>query len=109
MIEMRLAYLLTLVLMALLFGAGLPVLYPITAVAFFNCYWVDKFLLLNYYRPAPRSPHSRRPHSAPRVTHHVVPIAWLPDRRVVTCRLLLPCMFARTGSRRRTACASGST
>lgn len=33
-----------------LYSSGMPILYPIAAAFFFIGYWVDKILLLNFYR-----------------------------------------------------------
>jgi hypothetical protein len=38
----------------LLFSAGLPLLLPLVSVWMFVAYWVDKYLLLRYYRTPPR-------------------------------------------------------
>jgi hypothetical protein len=40
---------LTLSFIALLFGTGLPMLYPMACLSCFVLYWFDKFLLLRYY------------------------------------------------------------
>lgn len=45
--------LLTYVLITLFFGAGLPLLYPISALYFGVTYWVDKYLLTKHYRKPP--------------------------------------------------------
>jgi len=34
----------------ILFGSGMPALYPIACAFFFISYWIDKWLLLRYYR-----------------------------------------------------------
>jgi hypothetical protein len=35
------------------YSGGLPVLYPIASIYFLVTYWMDKFLLINYYREPP--------------------------------------------------------
>lgn len=38
------------VFVALIFSAGMPVLLPIAMMWFFVAYWVDKVLVLRFYR-----------------------------------------------------------
>lgn len=52
-LQVRLSQILFLVFTCLTFSSGLPILYPIAFVTLFVMYWVDKFLLLRFYRLTP--------------------------------------------------------
>lgn len=52
-IDYRYANLLTWLFVVMIYGTGMPILYPIGALNFFIGYWVDKYLLLNHYRKPP--------------------------------------------------------
>jgi hypothetical protein len=41
------------VFVTMAFSGGIPILYAIAAVFFFVTYWVDKILLLKFYRKPP--------------------------------------------------------
>lgn len=41
---------LTVLFVTMLYGSGIPILYPISAIFFFVTYWVDKVLIFYYYR-----------------------------------------------------------
>jgi len=53
-IEDRQANILYFVFITMTYSGGLPVLYPIASVYFFVAYWIDKILLINYYRGPPQ-------------------------------------------------------
>jgi hypothetical protein len=38
---------------ALMYGGGMPILYPIACMSFLLFFWVDKFLIVRYYRHPP--------------------------------------------------------
>ena len=40
----------TVLFVAMMYGAGIPVLYPIAVLYFFVTYWTNKFLIFNCYR-----------------------------------------------------------
>jgi hypothetical protein len=48
--EYKYASLITVVLVTMMYGSGIPILYPISALFFFVTYWVDKILIFYYYR-----------------------------------------------------------
>lgn len=48
--EQKYASMLLVVLMAMTYGSGLPVMYLIATIYFFVTYWTDKFLILRYYQ-----------------------------------------------------------
>jgi len=50
MMEFRYSNLLTVLGVTFLYSSGMPILYPIAALYFFVTYWVDKWLLLRFYR-----------------------------------------------------------
>lgn len=50
MLEFRYANMLTILAVTFLYSGGMPILYPVAALFFFLTYWVDKYLLFNYYR-----------------------------------------------------------
>lgn len=50
----RLADLFTVIFLSLMYGAGLGLLYFISAMAVFFTYWADKYLFLRYYRIPPQ-------------------------------------------------------
>jgi hypothetical protein len=56
-IDYRYAGLLTWLFVVMIYGTGLPILYPIGALNFFVGYWVDKYLILNHYRSSPMFGH----------------------------------------------------
>lgn len=43
----------TIVYMVMIYSAGMPILYPLAALTFFLTYWLDKYLLLRFYRKPP--------------------------------------------------------
>lgn len=49
-IESRYASLLFVLGVTFLYSSGMPILYPIAAAFFFVGYWIDKMLLLKFYR-----------------------------------------------------------
>lgn len=49
-LQIRLAQLVSTVFVAMTFSSGLPIMYVICFVSLFITYWVDKILLLRYYR-----------------------------------------------------------
>jgi hypothetical protein len=49
----RYSQLLQTVFTTLLFSSGIPILLPVAVVAFFVSYWVDKIMLLRWYRTPP--------------------------------------------------------
>ena len=50
MLEFRYANMLTLLAIALLYSGGMPIMYPVAALAFFLTYWLDKCMLFRCYR-----------------------------------------------------------
>jgi hypothetical protein len=50
MLEFRYANMLTILAVAFLYSGGMPILYPVAALYFIITYWVDKYMLFNYYR-----------------------------------------------------------
>lgn len=52
--EYRYSQLLTMVYIALIFGAGMPIVYPIVVLTFIVTYWMDKITVLRVYRKPPR-------------------------------------------------------
>jgi hypothetical protein len=53
LLSFRLAQLVMTVFVIMLYSSGLPALYPIACATFFLQYWVDKYLLVNFYRSPP--------------------------------------------------------
>ena len=49
-IESRNADILVILSITFLYSSGLPIMYPIAFICFFVTYWVDKYLLLSFYR-----------------------------------------------------------
>lgn len=49
-LQVRLAQMLTIVFVCMIFGSGIPMLYVITWLSFIITYWTDKILILRYYR-----------------------------------------------------------
>ena len=49
-LQIRYAQTLSVVFLVMTFSAGLPILYLAAVIHFFFTYWIDKFLLLRYYR-----------------------------------------------------------
>jgi len=56
-IDYRYASLLTWLFVVIVYGMGMPILYPLGALNFLIGYWVDKYLLLNHYRSPPMFSH----------------------------------------------------
>ncbi|GBG33178.1 Hypothetical Protein FCC1311_094022 [Hondaea fermentalgiana] len=54
LLHYRIAQNLMTVFVTFLYGPGMPVLYPLAALAFLVYYWTDKYFLLRYYRTPPR-------------------------------------------------------
>ena len=52
-IDYRYANLLTWLFVVIVYGTGMPILYPIGALNFLIGYWIDKYLLLTHYRKPP--------------------------------------------------------
>lgn len=52
--EFRYSQVLTQLFVTLMYGGGLPILYPCLICSFFIIYWVDKFTLLRVYQSPPR-------------------------------------------------------
>ena len=50
MFEFRYSSLLTVLAVAFLYSGGMPVMYPTAATFFYITYWIDKCLILRYYR-----------------------------------------------------------
>ena len=50
MIDYRYVNVLTWLFVVLVYGTGMPILYPLGALNFFMAYWLDKYLLLNHYK-----------------------------------------------------------
>ena len=50
MLEFRYSNMLTVLSIAFLYSSGMPVLYPVAALYFLITYWMDKCLLLTFYR-----------------------------------------------------------
>lgn len=50
MLEFRYSNLLTVLAVTFFYSGGMPFLYPVAILFFFISYWLDKYLLLNYYR-----------------------------------------------------------
>lgn len=50
MFEFRYSSLLTVLAVAFLYSGGMPIMYPTAAAFFFITYWIDKCMLLKYYR-----------------------------------------------------------
>lgn len=48
--EYRYSNLLTVLMIVMFYGSGMPILYLIAACYYFMTYWCDKFLLFYYYR-----------------------------------------------------------
>lgn len=40
----------TVIYIVMFYGSGIPILYLIAAVYFFVTYWVEKIMILRYYR-----------------------------------------------------------
>ena len=51
-LQIRFAQLLSTVFVVLTFSSGMPILYAIGFGSVFMAYWIDKFLILRYYRSA---------------------------------------------------------
>lgn len=49
-IDARLAQIVAIIWVTFMYSPGLPVLFLITAINFFLVYWIDKWLLLRFYR-----------------------------------------------------------
>jgi len=50
--EDKYSSMLVVVLLAMTYGSGLPIMYLLSMVYFFTCYWVDKFLIFyNHSKP----------------------------------------------------------
>lgn len=56
-IDYKYANMLTWLFVVIIYGTGMPILYPIGAFNFLIGYWVDKYLLLNHYRKPPMFTH----------------------------------------------------
>jgi len=52
-IENRQSSIMFFVFITMMYSGGLPVLYPIASVYFFVTYWMDKYLLINFYKEPP--------------------------------------------------------
>lgn len=52
-LSLRIAQTLATIFITLLYAPGMPILYLICCIFFFIYYWVDKFLLLKFYRTPP--------------------------------------------------------
>ncbi len=48
--DYKYANLLTVLFVTMLYGSGIPILYPISVIFFLVTYWSDKLLIFNYYR-----------------------------------------------------------
>mmetsp|Transcript_1146 Transcript_1146/g.2101 ORF Transcript_1146/g.2101 Transcript_1146/m.2101 type:complete len:420 (+) Transcript_1146:3595-4854(+) len=56
LLEVRLAQFMALLTFTFTFSAGLPVLYPLALISIITAYWVDKTLLLRFFRISPHFP-----------------------------------------------------
>lgn len=54
MMEYRYSQILSMFYIAVIFGAGMPILYFFLVLTFTLTYWVDKFTVLRIYRKPPR-------------------------------------------------------
>lgn len=54
MLEYRYSNMMTMIFIALMFGAGIPILYAFIFFTFLITYWVDKISLLRIYRKPPK-------------------------------------------------------
>lgn len=48
--DFKYAAMLTVLYITMLYGSGIPILYVVAAAFYFTSYWVDKFLLLRYFK-----------------------------------------------------------
>jgi hypothetical protein len=46
----RLAQMIAIVWVVFMYAPGLPILFPLTALNFFIIYWIDKYLLLRFFK-----------------------------------------------------------
>jgi hypothetical protein len=53
-ISSRYASSMTVMFVTLMYGAGMPILYPIACFSFVLSFWIDKYLFINYYRRPPQ-------------------------------------------------------
>lgn len=53
-LQVRYAQVLFTIFVTFTFSAGMPILYPINFIILFIQYWVDKWLVFNYYRLTPQ-------------------------------------------------------
>lgn len=44
--------------MVMLYGMGIPILFPIAAIQFFLAFWFDKWMFIRYYRKPPQFDHT---------------------------------------------------
>lgn len=49
-LDYRLAQIVAFTWVSFMFGPGMPILFPISAIAFIVMYWIDKWLVLRFYR-----------------------------------------------------------
>ena len=49
-LQLRYAQILSQIFITMTFSSGIPILYLITLISFIISYWVDKFLMLRYFR-----------------------------------------------------------
>ena len=49
-IEARLAHMVVIIFISMTFASAMPILYLITAIHLIITYWIDKFLILRFYR-----------------------------------------------------------
>lgn len=48
--DYKYANLLTVLFVTMMYGSGIPILYPISVIFFIATYWCDKLLIFNYYK-----------------------------------------------------------
>ena len=53
MIDYKYANMITWLFVVFVYGAGMPILFPLGAFNFFITYWIDKYLLLSHYKKPP--------------------------------------------------------